>query len=189
MEDVNYKITEKIHKKGDEFNYKTLVHYFLLDDEIYRKSSDQRRVEERITEIEPFNKNKQNILEVKSEPQNIKVFDVKTNSIRYIVWSGANVLYNVEENEYREKWNRYIGSIVYYSNAFTYLNTFIIVFAIVEICTPITETDELIGSKKSVLSQLSFLRVFRIFRVIRLTKALRRFKSTTLLFVFYLCLF
>ena len=76
-----------------------------------------------------------------------------------------------------------LGPIVYFSDAFTYLDTIIIAFAILDMCTPSTEDTDQIGSKKSVSSQLSFLRVFRIFRVIRLTKILRRFKSMTLIIV------
>ena len=57
MEDVNYKknILEKIYKKVDEFSYKTLVQFYLIDDEIYKKFIDQKKVEERLLEIESCN--------------------------------------------------------------------------------------------------------------------------------------
>ena len=105
MEEVNYKknASEKIYKKLDEFNYKTLAHFFLLDDEIYQKFIDQKKVEERLLEIESHNTIKQNRLEVKSEVENIKIFDIKTNSVRYVKWSGADVLYNVEEDQKRDQ--------------------------------------------------------------------------------------
>ena len=109
MEDVNSKknANGKIYKKLNEFSYKTLAHFFLLDDEINNKFLGQRRVEERFSEIETFNRDKQNRLEVKSEVENIKIFDIKTNSVRYVQWNGADVFYN-EEDKYRKKWNKYI---------------------------------------------------------------------------------
>ena len=70
-----------------------------------------------------------------------------------------------------------LSPLVYYSDAFTYLDTIIIAFAVLDLVTPSNTDDEQVGSKKSVSSQLSFLRVFRIFRVIRLTKILRRIES------------
>ena len=78
-----------------------------------------------------------------------------------------------------------LGPIVYYSDAFTYLDSFIIVFSIIDMSSPTnTDTDSTAGSqKKNVSSQLSFLRVFRIFRVVRLTKILRRIKSMRLIIV------
>ena len=78
-----------------------------------------------------------------------------------------------------------LSPIVYYSDAFTYLDTFIIVFSIIDMASPSdTDTDSMSGGKKkNVSSQLSFLRVFRIFRVVRLTKILRRIKSMRLIIV------
>jgi hypothetical protein len=78
-----------------------------------------------------------------------------------------------------------LGPIVYYSDAFTYLDTFIIIFSIIDMASPTeTDTDSTAGnSKKNVSSQLGFLRVFRIFRVVRLTKILRRIKSMRLIIV------
>jgi hypothetical protein len=78
-----------------------------------------------------------------------------------------------------------LGPIVYYSDAFTYLDTFIIIFSIIDMSTPSsTDTDSTVGAKKqNVSSQLGFLRVFRIFRVVRLTKILRRIKAMRLIIV------
>ena len=75
-----------------------------------------------------------------------------------------------------------LGPLVYYSDAFAYLDTVIICFGILDMATP-GNTDEIVGSKKSFSSQLSFLRVFRIFRVVRLAKVLRRLKSMRLIIV------
>jgi hypothetical protein len=78
-----------------------------------------------------------------------------------------------------------LGPIVYYSDAFTYLDTFIIIFSIIDMASPSEDDTDSIqgGKKKNVSSQLSFLRVFRIFRVVRLTKILRRIKSMRLIIV------
>lgn len=75
---------------------------------------------------------------------------------------------------------KFIGltPFVYYSDAFTYLDTLIITFAILDMSSP--END---SNMSNVSSKLSFLRVFRIFRVIRLTKILRRLKSMRLIIV------
>ena len=210
-------------------------------------------------------------MEVTGEITKIEIYDLKTNSRRYILWSGADVLSNKNEEENRKKWNdiikaledfnmiiwtqnpvmqrlkkiryafyilaindyfdyfillvvlvnsvfmaldgnifkpetinnlnvsnyvfnsiffleyivKFIGlsPLVYYSDGFTYLDTFIIAFAIFDMIMPSEVDDEQLSSKKSVSSQLSFLRVFRIFRVIRLTKILRRLKSMRLIIV------
>ena len=77
-----------------------------------------------------------------------------------------------------------LSPLVYYSDAFTYLDTIIICFAVLDMATPTNNvTDEVVGSKKSFSSQLSFLRVFRIFRVVRLAKILRKLKSMKLIIV------
>ena len=74
---------------------------------------------------------------------------------------------------------KFIGltPLVFFSDAFTYLDTIIICFAIVDMTNPNNNDTEIVGAKKSVGSQLSFLRVFRIFRVVRLAKVLRRLKK------------
>ena len=77
-----------------------------------------------------------------------------------------------------------LSPLVYYSDAFTYLDTIIICFAVLDMATPNSnDTDEVVGSKKSFSSQLSFLRVFRIFRVVRLAKILRKLKSMRFIIV------
>lgn len=77
-----------------------------------------------------------------------------------------------------------LGPLVYYSDAFTYLDTLIIAFAILDMATPNEDTGSSTKDKvRNVSTQLSFLRVFRIFRVIRLTKVLRRLKSMRLVIV------
>ena len=76
-----------------------------------------------------------------------------------------------------------LGPIVYFSDAFTYLDVLIIAFAIVDMATPTSSSDNEIGAKKSAIANLSFLRVFRIFRVLRLTKVLRRMKSMRLIII------
>ena len=222
-------------------------------------------------ELEQQNNEKQNKLEVKQEITRIAIYDLKTNSHRYVLWSGPDVLCNKNEDENRKKWNQLInsledfnmiiwtqnlalqrlqkvryafyilaindyfdyfilavvlvnsvfmaldgnifkpeiindlnisnyvfnsiffleyvvkfiglGPLIYYSDVFTYLDTVIIAFAILDMVMPSEVDDEQLGAKKSVSSQLSFLRVFRIFRVIRLTKILRRLKSMRLIIV------
>jgi hypothetical protein len=77
-----------------------------------------------------------------------------------------------------------LGPFVYYSDAFTYLDTLIIAFAVLDMCTPNEDTGTASTDRmRNVSSKLSFLRVFRIFRVIRLTKVLRRLKSMRLIIV------
>ena len=69
--------------------------------------------------------------------------------------------------------------ILYYSDGFSYLDTFIIAFTIVDMAIPgdsSFSTEETVSNNSANL-QWSFLRVFRIFRVIRITKVLRRLKS------------
>ena len=208
------------------------------------------------------NRKKSNRLNVRNEIENILIFDIKTNSRIYIKWSGEDVLYHSDIENYRNKWNKLIeslenfniiiyhqnsnlktlqkirkafyelaineffdyfilciviinsfflaldgnifmpetldklnisnyifngififeyiikfiglGPIVYYSDPFTFLDTIIICFAIVDIVTPNNNDIDVVGVKKSVSSQLSFLRVFRIFRIVRLAKILKR---------------
>ena len=273
LEAVKYKrgLHEKIYKKVDELNYRTLSSYFTEEAKVYAEFIDEKRREEALKELEQQNNEKQNRLEVKGEITRIAIYDLKTNSHRYVLWSGPDVLSNKSEEENRKKWNNLINSLedfnmiiwtqnmalqrlqkvryafyilaisdyfdyfillvvlvnsvfmaldgnifkpeiindlnisnyvfnsiffleyivkfiglsplVYYSDAFTYLDTVIIAFAILDMVMPSNVDDEQLGAKKSVSSQLSFLRVFRIFRVIRLTKILRRLKSMRLIIV------
>ena len=76
-----------------------------------------------------------------------------------------------------------LGPIVYFSDAFTYLDLLIIAFAIFDMATASDNAADTIGANKKLTSQLSFLRVFRIFRVLRLTKILRKMKSMRLIIV------
>ena len=273
IEQVKYKkgLHEKIYKKVNQLNYRTLSNYFTDEQKIYAEFIDDKKKEEAMKELEKQNNEKQNRLEVKSEIAKIEKFDLQTNSRRYILWSGPDVLCNKNEEENRKKWNNIINALedfnmiiwhqnpaiqrlqkiryafyimaisdyfdytilavvlvnsvfmaldgnifkpeivnnlnisnyvfnsiffleyivkfiglsplVYYSDGFTYLDSVIIAFAIVDMVMPSNVDDEQLGAKKSVSSQLSFLRVFRIFRVIRLTKILRRLKSMRLIIV------
>jgi hypothetical protein len=73
-----------------------------------------------------------------------------------------------------------LGPIVYFSDLFTYLDVFIIGFAILDMATATDNSSNNTGKNVALASQLSFLRVlrvFRIFRVIRLAKVLRKIKA------------
>ena len=273
IEQIKYKkgLHEKIYKKVDTLNYRTLSSYFTEEEKIFAEFIDEKRREEAIKELEEANNEKHSRMEVKGEIKKIEIYDLKTNSRRYILWSGPDVLTNKNEEENRKKWNNIINALedfnmiiwtqnptlqrlqkiryafyilaindyfdyfilavvlinsvfmaldgnifkpeiinslnisnyvfnsiffleyivkfiglsplVYYSDGFTYLDTVIIAFAILDMIMPSNVDDEQLGAKKSVSSQLSFLRVFRIFRVIRLTKILRRLKSMRLIIV------
>ena len=273
QEEVKYKkaLHEKVYKKMEEFNYNTLANYFTEEENLFSKFIDEKRKEAKMKEVEEENNEKENRLIVKDEIISIQIYDLKTNSNRYVQWSGPDVLSNTDEFENRKRWNKIIDALedfnmiiwhanpavqrmqklryafyvmatndifdyvvlsiviinsvfmaldgnlikpeilnglnisnyvfnsiffleyvvkfiglsplTYYSDAFTYLDSVIIAFAILDMATPSNTDDEQVGSKKSVSSQLSFLRVFRIFRVIRLTKILRRLKSMRLIIV------
>ena len=73
---------------------------------------------------------------------------------------------------------KFIGltPLVYYSDPFSYLDTFIIVFSIIDLALP-EENSDSFETKRTFSSQLAFLRVFRIFRVVRIAKVLRKLKS------------
>jgi hypothetical protein len=272
QDDFKYKkgLYEKIYKRMDDFNYKTLSHYFLEEKKLYLKLADDRHREEIEHEIEERNRNAKAMLEVKTEIKNIRVFDIRTNSSRYQTWSGQDVFYmyasppgvvpSTEQEKRNKKYNEMIsnleefgviiwkrqpgikqlqkvryalyllsinfwfdlaimilviinalimaldgnlftpetyanislsnyvfnaifiaefiikfiglGPIVYFSDAFTYLDLLIIAFAIVDMISPADNSADSIGANKKLSSQLSFLRVFRIFRVLRLTKIL-----------------
>ena len=78
---------------GSDFNYMTLSHYFNEEDNLYLKMTDDKHREEKEKEEEEYNRSKESSLEVKTEVRNIRVFDIKTNSARYVQWSGQDVLY------------------------------------------------------------------------------------------------
>ena len=102
---------ERIYKKIDEINYRTLSHYFLNEDELNEKFLDIKKKEEKMKEILEKNESKQNRLEVKSEITSISLFDYKSNSRRYVQWSGADVLQHLEEDSNRKRWNNMIYSL------------------------------------------------------------------------------
>ena len=125
QEEILFKknIHNRIYKKLDEFNYKTLSHYFLIEDNLYYQLVDVQRKKELIQKISERNREKENRIEIKNEIQNVLEFDVKTNSRRYIKWSGSDVLCHLDEDENRKRWNNMINSledfnmIIWHSNA------------------------------------------------------------------------
>ena len=104
-------IFERIYKKIDEFNYKTLSHYFLLEDSLYFQIVENKRKQQLIQKISERNREKENRIEAKDEIKNILEFDIKTNSRRYIIWSGADVLCHQDTDENRKRWNEIINSL------------------------------------------------------------------------------
>ena len=79
---------------------------------------------------------------------------------------------------------KFIGltPLVYYSDAFSILDTIIIACSIVDMATP-DENSDILEKDRSVNSQISFLRVFRIFRIVRIAKVLRKLKSMRIIIV------
>jgi len=77
-----------------------------------------------------------------------------------------------------------LGPIIYFSDAFTYLDLAIIGFAILDMASPTPSADQVVivsdnntnTKSTAIASQLSFLRVFRIFRVTRIAKVLKKIK-------------
>ena len=105
-------IYEKIYRKIDDFNYKTLSHYFLEEETLYYKLADDNHREEKDREIKEKNKQKQDVLEVQSTIRDVKLFDMKTNSSRYVQWSGQDVLYlSAKTEENYDKYNDMINSL------------------------------------------------------------------------------
>ena len=102
---------ERIFKKVDEINYRTLSHYFLNEEELIDNFLDQKKKEEKMKELLDYNKSKENRLEVKSEIVSIELFDYKSNSKRYVQWSGSDVLCHLEEDDNRKRWNNMIYSL------------------------------------------------------------------------------
>ena len=113
QEEIMFKknIYERIYRQLDEFNYKTLSHYFLIEDNLYYQLVDVKRKAELIQKISERNREKENRIEIKDEIQNILEFDLKTNSRRYIKWSGSDVLCHCDEDENRKRWNDIIGAL------------------------------------------------------------------------------
>ena len=113
QEEIKYKrnLYERAYKKVDELNYRTLSNFFTDEEKFYSKLIDERRRAEKIRELEIYNNEKENKLEAKSEISNIKIYDLKTNSSRYVQWSGPDVLKNANEDNNRRKWNKLIKSL------------------------------------------------------------------------------
>ena len=102
---------EKMYKKMNDFNYLTLSHYFLNEENLKYKIMDSKRKEDIINANKEKNRKKYNRMKIKNEIENILLYDRKTKSHTYIKWSGEDVLYhkNVEDN--RKNWNRLINSL------------------------------------------------------------------------------
>ena len=78
----------KIYKKLVGLNYRTLSYYFNEDETLYFKLHYDKRREIKEKEREK-NKNKYSKIEVKGEVKQIAIYDLKTNSHRYVQWSGV----------------------------------------------------------------------------------------------------
>ena len=113
QEEVKFKksLFERAYKKIDELNYRTLSTFFTEEEKFFSKLIDEKRRAEKIRKIEIRNNEKENKLEVKSEILNIKIYDLKTNSSRYVQWSGIDVLRNKNEDDERKKWNKLIKTL------------------------------------------------------------------------------
>ena len=113
QEELKYKknLHERAYKKIDELNYRTLSNFFTEEIKFFDKLVDDKKREERIKKIEIRNNEKENKLEVKSEIINIQMYDVKTNSSRYVKWSGPDVLINKNEDVNRKKWNKLVNAL------------------------------------------------------------------------------
>ena len=104
-------LMEKGYKRINKLNYRTLSSYFTDEQKIYTEFIDEKRRQDAIKEIEKKNNEKLNKLEVRGEISKIEIYDLKTNSRRYILWSGADVLSNKNEEENRKKWNDIIKAL------------------------------------------------------------------------------
>ena len=113
QEEIKYKrnLFERAYKKIDELNYRTLSNFFIDEEKFFSKLIDEKRRIAKIREIEIKNNEKQNKIIVKNEITNIKIYDLKTNSSRYVQWSGPDVLKNKNEDDYRKKWNKMIDAL------------------------------------------------------------------------------
>jgi len=113
QEEIKYRrnLFERGYKKIDELNYRTLSIYFTEEDKFFSKLLDEKRNLEKIRELEIHNNEKENRLEVKGEITNIEIYDLKTNSRRYVQWSGQDVLKSKNEDENRKKWNNLINAL------------------------------------------------------------------------------
>jgi len=71
-----------------------------------------------------------------------------------------------------------LGPIIYFSDAFTWLDLLIIGLAILDLTNLNVDDIEITNqNNKKLASQFAFFKIFRIFRVLRIAKILRRIKS------------
>ena len=122
---LNRGLFERIHKYVDTLNYRTLEHYFLNEERLKGKFYEDKRREDKIKELRDFNLTKQNRLEVKSEIVSINLYDYKTNSRRYMEWSGADVLIHLEDDDNRKRWNEMIDALENYNIIIWHANSII----------------------------------------------------------------
>ena len=122
---LNRGLFERIHKYVDTLNYRTLEHYFLNEERLKGKFYEDKRREDKIKELRDFNLTKQNRLEVKSEIVSINLYDYKTNSRRYMEWSGADVLMHLEDDDNRKRWNEMIDALENYNIIIWHANSII----------------------------------------------------------------
>ena len=104
-------IFDKISKKIEHFNYLTLSHYFLREEDLKFKLMETKRQEDLINERREKNRYKYNRMKIKNEVQNILLYDLKTNSHTYVKWSGEDVLYNKDIDKHKKNWNKLIKSL------------------------------------------------------------------------------
>ena len=122
---LNRGLFERIYKNIDTLNYRTLEHYFLNEEKLIDRFYDDKTKEEKIKEIRDCNEKKQNRLEVKSEIESVMLFDYKTNSRRYVEWSGSDVLMHLEEDDHRKRWNQMIDALENYNIIIWHANSII----------------------------------------------------------------
>ena len=89
---------EKVFRLVGDFNYKTLHNYFLEEERLYGKIMDDVHKDTRAKEIIEGNREKYNVLQVKESVRDVKIFDLRTNSVRYVQWSGDDVMYMNNNN-------------------------------------------------------------------------------------------
>ena len=112
-DDLKYKkgFYERVFKKIEEFNYRTLALYFDDEENLYFKFTDEKRREEREKLLEEQSKQRANDFEVKDQIKKIHIYDTQTNSHRYVLWSGVDIQYNKDQDKERNKWNNMIGAL------------------------------------------------------------------------------
>ena len=113
QDDLKYKkgFYERVYKKIEEFNYRTLALYFDDEENLYFKFTDEKRREEKERLLEEQSKERANDFEVKDQIKKIHIYDTQTNSHRYVLWSGVDIQYNKDQDKERNKWNNMIGAL------------------------------------------------------------------------------